>query len=58
MAVALKLIFGTMTHQRHWSAGAQFVQKTKRELLAVILDRPVPGVNRSAFEQLAAITVC
>ena len=56
--MALKLIFGTMTHQRHWSAGAQFVQKTKRELLAVILDRPVPGVNRSAFEQLAAITVC
>lgn len=53
--MALKLIFGAMTHHRHWSSGGQLVQQAKRELLAVILDRLIPLVDRSAFEQLVAI---
>jgi hypothetical protein len=55
VTVASKLLFTAVAYQRHWSSSSQFVQETKRELLAVIPDRPIPAIDRPAFEQLVAI---
>jgi len=46
------LIFVAVAHQGHRAVRGEFLKQAQRELLAVIFDRPVFGVNRSTLEKL------
>jgi hypothetical protein len=53
--MAVRFVFGAVTHQRHGLSPAQLLDQPERELLPVILDGPAPRVNGTVHEQLAAV---
>src|SRR5919201_2401052 len=55
VAVALRLIFRAVAHQRHAAAAREPLDEAQRELLSVVLDRAAPRVHRAVHEQLATI---
>ena len=56
MPVALRLVLRTVAQEGDRCTLPEFLQQAEGELLAVVLDRPVPLVDRAALEQLLAVT--
>ena len=53
--MTMRLIFGAVTKQRNRAAFAERLEEPKSKLLAVVFDRRIPTVDRSAFKQFVSI---
>ena len=52
VTVTVQLILVAMAHHGYRAPRGEFLEQAQRELLAVILDRRVAGVNRPTLEKL------
>src|SRR5262245_48454573 len=55
VSMAMPLVLGAVTHDRHGSSPGEKAEQAEGELLPVVLDRAASSVDRPVHEELGAI---